>query len=62
MAMLNAISEIIEYSRSLTTRICELIRAVHISKQVDPMTATLRKERHQVWKHIENLEREILIS
>jgi hypothetical protein len=62
MMMLNAISEMIEYSRSLTTRIHELIRAAHVSILVDPMIATLRKERHQVWKHIEKLEREILIS
>jgi hypothetical protein len=62
MTTLNAIGEMIEYSRSLTTRIYELIRAAHISKQVDLMIATLRKERHQLWKHTEKLEREILIS
>jgi hypothetical protein len=29
---------------------------------VDPMIATSRKERHQLWKYIEKFEREILIS
>jgi hypothetical protein len=62
MTTLNAISEMIEYSHSLTTPICELIGAAHISKQVNSMIATLRKEGHQIWKHIETLEREILIS
>jgi hypothetical protein len=58
----NAISEMTESSRSLTTRICELLRAAHISKQVNPMIATLRKGRYQLWMYIEKLGREILIS
>jgi hypothetical protein len=62
MTTLNAISEMIDYSRSLTTRICELIRAAHISQQVDLMIPTVRKERHQLWKHNDKFEREILIS
>jgi hypothetical protein len=48
MTMLNAISEMVDDSRSLMTRICELVRAVHINKQVNPMTATLRKEKRQL--------------
>jgi hypothetical protein len=62
MTTLNAISEMIEYSRSLMTRICELIRTAQISKQVDLMIATLQKERRQLRKYIENLEQEIMIS
>jgi hypothetical protein len=62
MTTLNTISEMIEYSPSLTTRICQLIRAAHIRKQVDPMSAILRKENHQIWNYIEKLEREILVS
>jgi hypothetical protein len=46
MTTLNAILEMIEYSRLLMTGICEFIRAAHISKQVDPTVATLRKEGH----------------
>jgi hypothetical protein len=40
---------------------CELILTAHINKQVDPMIGTLRKDRHQQWKHIEKLDLEILI-
>jgi hypothetical protein len=52
----------IEYSRALMTRNCELIRAAHISRQVDLMIVTLQKEGCQLWKDTETLNREILIS
>jgi hypothetical protein len=39
MTTLNAISDVIEYSRSLMTEIGELIQAEHIGKQVNLMIA-----------------------
>jgi hypothetical protein len=57
-ATLVRLSDVIDYSRVLTTHICDLIRARNIDKQTSPMTATLRTERHELWKKIEMLEPE----